>query len=222
MPVHRRKKDTTPPPLGSTQEPAIPPLPDQQTFRQYLRELARGAIRVVLEDVMREELDALIGVGWGECSPKRKGYRNGFYSRDLVTSSGRLEDLKVPRDREGHFHTQVFDRYSRYEPQVAQGLTEMFVAGVSTNKVGEVAQTLMGVAPSASAVSRLNQTLSRQFEAWRERSLQEHWRILYLDGVHFSIRHGDKADSTLILTALGVDLEGHKEVLALPTICAMS
>jgi putative transposase len=43
----------------------------------------------------------------------------------------------------------------------------------------------------------------------------EHWRILYLDGVHFSIRHGDKADSTLILTALGVDLEGHKEVLAL-------
>jgi putative transposase len=215
MPVHRRKKDTTPPPLGSTQKPAIPPLPDQQTFQQYLRELARGAIRVVVEDVMREELDALIGVRWGESSPKRKGYRNGFYSRDLVTSSGRLEDLKVPRDREGRFHTQVFDRYSRYEPHIAEGLTQMFVAGTSTQKVGEVTQTLMGVTPSASAISRLNQTLSRQFEAWRERSLQEHWRILYLDGVHFSIRHGDKADSTLILTALGVDLEGHKEVLAI-------
>ena len=64
-------------------------------------------------------------------------------------------------------------------------------------------------------ISRLNQTLTQQFDAWRERPLQEHWRILYLDGVHFSIRHGDKADSTLILTALGVDLEGHKEVLAL-------
>ena len=91
----------------------------------------------------------------------------------------------------------------------------MFVAGTSTQKVGEVAQTLMGVSPSASTISRLNQTLSHQFEAWRERSLQEHWRILYLDGVHFSIRHGDKADSTLILTALGVDLAGNKEVLAL-------
>ncbi len=215
MPVYHHKKDTTPTAPGSTQEPAIPPLPDQQTFRQYLRELARGAIRVVVEDVMREELDALIGVGWGESSPKRKGYRNGFYRRDLVTSSGRLEDLKVPRDREGHFHTQVFDRYSRYEPHIAEGLTQMFVAGTSTQKVGEVAQTLMGVAPSASAVSRLNQTLSRQFEVWRERPLQEHWRILYLDGTHLSIRHGDKADSTLILTALGVDLEGHKEVLSL-------
>jgi putative transposase len=38
--------------------------------------------------------------------------------------------------------------------------------------------------------------------------LQEHWRILYLDGVHFSVRHGDQADATIILTALGVDLEG--------------
>jgi putative transposase len=215
MSVHRQKKDTTPTPLSSTQEQTPLPLPDQQTFQQYLRELARGAIRVVLEDVMREELDALIGVGWGECSPKRKGYRNGHYTRNLVTSSGRLEDIKVPRDREGHFHTQVFERYSRYEPHIAEGLTQMFVAGTSTQKVGEVAQTLMGVAPSASTISRLNQTLTQQFEAWRQRPLQDHWRILYLDGVHFSIRHGDRADSTIILTALGVDLAGNKEVLAL-------
>jgi len=91
----------------------------------------------------------------------------------------------------------------------------MFVAGTSTHKVGEVAQTLLGVAPSASAISRLNQTLTQQFETWRERSLQTPWRIVYLDGIHFSIRHGDKADSTIILTALGVDATGNKEVLAL-------
>ena len=72
----------------------------------------------------------------------------------------------------------------------------------------------MGVAPSASTISRLNQTLTQQFDTWRPRSLQEHWRILYLDGIHFSIRHGEQADSTIILTALGVDLEGNKEVLA--------
>jgi len=215
MPVHRHKKDTTPTPSGSTQEQVAAPLPNQQTFQQYLRELARRAIRVVLEGVMREELDALIGVGWGESSPKRKGYRNGSYTRDLVTASGRIEEINVPRDREGQFHTQVFDRYRRYEPHIADGLTQMFVAGTSTHKVGEVAQTLMGVAPSASTISRLNQSLTQQFDAWRQRPLQEHWRILYLDGVHFSVRHGDKADSTVILTALGVDLAGNKEVLAL-------
>jgi hypothetical protein len=132
MPVHRQKKDSTPNASGSTQDQPVPPLPDQQTFQQYLRELARAAIRVVLEGVMRQELDALIGVGWGECSPKRKGYRNGFYSRDLVTSSGRIEEINVPRDRAGQFHTQVFERYRRYEPHIAEGLTHMFVSGTST------------------------------------------------------------------------------------------
>ena len=87
----------------------------------------------------------------------------------------------------------------------------MFVAGVSTEKVGEVAQTPIGVTPSTSTVSRFNQTLTEQFEVWRQRALQAHWRILYLDGVHFTIRHGDQADSTILLTVLGVDLEGNKE-----------
>ncbi len=214
MPVAKKKR-TTSTPDPSTSDPSSPVLPEQQVFHQYLRALAQSAVRVVIETVMREELDAFIGAAWGECSPKRKGYRNGTYTRDLVTSTGRLEELKVPRDREGQFHTQAFERYRRYEPQIAEGLTQMFVAGVSTHKVGEVAETLLGVAPSASTISRLNQTLTHQYEIWRQRPLQTHWRVLYLDGVHFSIRHGDKADSTIILTALGVDLQGNKEVLAL-------
>jgi putative transposase len=85
--------------------------------------------------------------------------------------------------------------------------------------VGEVAQTLLGVAPSASTISRLNQSLTQQFEAWRQRSLHAHWRIVYLDGIHFDVPHGDRVDSTVILSALGVDLDGNKEVLALRT-CA--
>jgi len=184
-------------------------------FHEHLRALIRSATRIVIEEVMCDELDQFIGVGWGECSPKRKGYRNGTYTRDLATSTGRIEDLKVPRDREGEFHTKAFERYSRYEPAIAEGLTKMFVSGTSTHKMGEVAQMLLGVEPSASSVSRLNQTLTQQFDAWRERRLQTHWRIMYLDGIHFKIRHGEKCDTSIILTALGVDLEGNKEVLAL-------
>src|ERR1700719_1206648 len=134
---------------------------------------------------MREELEQCIGASWGEITPNRRGYRNGHYTRDLVTSTGRIEDLKVPRDREGAFHSEVFERYNRYEPEVAEALTQMFGSrDKHAISVGEVAQTLMGVAPSASAVSRLNQTLTEQYEAWRERGLQTHYRVVYLDGVH--------------------------------------
>jgi putative transposase len=78
--------------------------------------------------------------------------------------------------------------------------------------VGKVAEKLLGVAPSA--VSRLNRTLTEQYEAWRERRLLPHYRIVYLDGIHFTVRHGTHTDATMILTALGVDLEGNREVLA--------
>jgi putative transposase len=214
MPVPKKERTTSNMDSQAGEQASLP-IPDQQTFHEHLRALTRNAVRVVIEEVMREELKAFLGAAWGEHTPGRKGYRNGTYSRDLATSSGPIEELQVPRDREGRFQTQVFDRYSRYEPQVAEGLTQMFVAGVSTEKVGEVAQTLIGVAPSASSVSRLNQNLTQQFETWRERPLLPHYRILYLDGVHFTVRHGEKTDSTIILTALGVDLEGNKEVLAL-------
>src|SRR5437899_6476740 len=152
-----KKKGTTSQNVLSKSEPSAPLLPEQQEFHQHLRALAQSAVRTVLEIVMCEELDAFIGAAWGECSPKRKGYRNGSYTRDLVTSTGRLANLSVPRDREGQFHTQAFERYSRYEPHIAEGLMQMFVAGTSTHKVGAVAQTVLGVAPSASTISRLSQ-----------------------------------------------------------------
>jgi putative transposase len=218
MPDHQ-KKNTSPDEKGATPTVVSSDPLKPEDFHQYLRAEIRDATRTVMEEIMREELSQFLGATWGERTAQRKGYRNGFYTRDLMTTAGPIEDLTVPRDRAGEFHTQAFEQYSRYEPQVAEGLTQMFVTGTSTHKVGEVAQKLIGVTPSASAVSRLNQSLTQQFEAWRERSLQVHWRVVYLDGIHFKIRHGDRCDTSIILTALGVDLEGKKEVLAL-RVCA--
>jgi transposase-like protein len=192
MPVDKKKHTTTSKSDAATSNtPEAEPL-RPETFHQYLRAEIRQATRAVMEEILREELSQFLGAEWGESTAQRRGYRNGFYTRDLMTSTGPIEDLNVPRDRAGEFHTQAFEQYCRYEPQIAEGLTQMFVAGASTQKVGHVAQTLMGVTPSASAVSRLNQTLTQQFEAWRERPLQTHWRVLYLDGIHFKIRHGEQ------------------------------
>jgi transposase-like protein len=109
------KKSTTSTPDPEIFEQVGSQLPDQNTFHQHLREQIRRAVQAVMEEVMRDELTKFLGAQWGECTPERHGYRNGSYTRDLATSSGPVEDLRVPRDREGHFHTKVFERYSRYE-----------------------------------------------------------------------------------------------------------
>lgn len=123
MPVPKNKPITSSP-EGSTPESSSPTALDQEEFRQHLRRLAVSAVQVLLEQVMREELEQCLGASWGECTPTRRGYRNGFYTRDLVTPTGRMEDLKVPRDRDSQFHSQVFERYNRYEPEVAEALTQ--------------------------------------------------------------------------------------------------
>ncbi len=213
MPVGKKK--STPKEVQPSTEKPMYPWPDQAEFLNHIKTLAQSAARVVMENAMLDEIAGVLGAKWGEHSPARKGYRNGFYTRDLGTSLGLIAGLKVPRDREGQYQTQVFDQYHRYQPQVEQGLVEMFVDGTSTTRVGEVAQTLMGVAPSKSAVSRMNADLTRQFEVWRNRDLASEWLAIWLDGVYFQVRHGEQAVSMPLLVALAVDKTGHKEVLAL-------
>ena len=98
---------------GSPPESSLAVALEQEEFRQHLRRLAVSVVQVLLEHVMREELEQCPGASWGECTPTRRGYRNGSYTRALVTPTGRIEDLKVPRDRTAAFHTQVFERYAR-------------------------------------------------------------------------------------------------------------
>ena len=116
MPVP--KKRTTSTSEATKVESSDHPMPDEQEFRLRMRNLAVSAMRVLIEDVMREELEQYLCAKWGECTSERKGYRNGSYTRDLVTKTGRIEDLSVPRYHAGQFQTQVFERYGRYEPEV--------------------------------------------------------------------------------------------------------
>jgi Transposase, Mutator family len=80
MPVP--KKHTTSTSEAATVESSDHTMPDAQEFRQHLRNLAVSAMRSVIEEVMREELEQCLGAAWGECTAERKGYRNGTYTRD--------------------------------------------------------------------------------------------------------------------------------------------
>src|SRR5947199_3657391 len=83
MPVP--KKRTTSTSDAAKMESSDPQLPDEQEFRQRMRNLAVSAMRVLIEEVMREELEQCLGAAWGECTPERKGDRNSSKSLVLVT-----------------------------------------------------------------------------------------------------------------------------------------
>ena len=104
-----------------------------------MREIVRAAVTEILEVEMTEAL----GAERSERTEGRLGYRAGYYARSLVTRVGKLE-LRVPRDREGRFSTQLFERYSRSEKALVGALAEMYVQGVSTRKVKAITEELCG------------------------------------------------------------------------------
>ena len=115
-------------------------------------DLLRNIIQQVLQEILEAEMDQALGATKSERSDNRRGYRSGYYPRTLLTRVGKVS-LQVPRDREGRFSTEIFDRYRRSEKALVLAIAGMHVQGLSTRDVSEVAEELFGNSISASSVS---------------------------------------------------------------------
>lgn len=106
----------------------------------------------VVQKVLEEELTAYLQAEPHERTKERAGYRNGYKPRALTTRLGRME-LMVPKDREGRFQTELFERYQRSEKALMLSLVEMYVHGVSTRKVKAITEALCGLTYRRARVS---------------------------------------------------------------------
>jgi transposase-like protein len=126
----------------------------QASLRDLLQEKMKLAIQYTLIQALEEEVENYIQAAPHERTKNRRDHRNGTYRRGLGTSMGEIEDLAVPRTRKG-FQSQLFDRYRRRQAELDESICQMFVQGVSTEKVGRIVESLSGSHPSPSTVSRV-------------------------------------------------------------------
>jgi putative transposase len=176
--------------------------------KDLLKELVRETVQQILETEMTET----IGASKSQRTGARRGYRSGYYERSLVTRVGKLE-LRVPQDRDGHFSTELFERYSRTERAFVGALVEMYVQGVSTRKIKAVTEELCGHEFSASAVSRLNVKLDETLRRFAERPLDEEYPYVMLDARYERVREDGVVSKRAVLIAIGVNSDGRRCVL---------
>lgn len=184
----------------------------KEAIRDFIDSRVREAVKETLEEIMEAEMRAHLGAEKAERTEERMGYRNGYRSRDLETRVGAIE-LSVPRDRDGLFETDVFEKYRRAEVSLEEAMLEMYLAGVSTRKVADVTETLCGVRKSSSAQSDLNKKLYERLKKWRERPIEGQYPYIYLDGIVVSMRLGEGVENVSLLIAIGVSAQGYREVL---------
>jgi len=174
----------------------------------FLRELVQRTVQQVLE----AEMTSFLGAGTYERNGERRGWRNGYKPRTLKTRVGELE-LMVPKDREGEFQTELFERYQRSEKALVLAMLEMYVEGVSTRKVSAITEALCGLEVSKSQVSALTQKLDAEIAQWRTRPLTQSYPYLVVDARYEKVRQGGAVVSQGVLVVCGIDERGYREVL---------
>jgi len=182
-------------------------------FRMHFEQGCRYVARRVYDKVLAVDFDRFISAGRYQRSPKRRGHRNGYRRRSLLTSVGVL-DLKVPRDREGKYRPDLFARYQRVDGSLEETIRAMFLRGVSTRKVGEILDVLCGERLSASKVSTVVRELDQAVIDFANSPINDDFLFLFVDALTVKIRFELKAKKVKLLVAYGIKVDGSRELIS--------
>lgn len=187
----------------------------EQLF-DLIRSDIRQCVGQYLSEMMEVELTQFLGREPYERTDQPSNHRNGSYGRQYTLKGIGKVNVKVPRDRQGDFQTQVIPRSKPYEDQLRKDVSLMFLTGISTRTLSIMSTRLIGRRVSPTEVSNANKELISAVEQWRQRDLsQEHTKYIFVDGVNFDMRRGDSVEKVPVLAAIGVSQSGARMVLGL-------
>ncbi len=166
-----------------------------------------------LEQMLEAELSDHLGYERYEPQGRNTGNsRNGYYGKKIRTSDGDVE-IQVPRDRNGTYEPKIVPKYGSNTNELEEKILGLYARGVSTRDIQDTLVELYGVDVSASTISKVTDKVWEQVEAWQNRPLAPIYPIIYMDAIHIKIRRDGKVSNTAVHIVLGVDLEGHRDVL---------
>jgi len=186
-----------------------------------LNELMRLMLKSGLERMLNTEMDVHLGRQGAAESPaaeeaKRSGNRRNGRSKKTVQGELGEVTLDTPRDRNGTFEPRIVGKHQRRIPDFDEKLLALYAKGMTTRDIQEIVQELYGVEVSPTLISSVTEDLDAEVTAWRNRSLDRVWPIVYFDGIVVHVRGENRRVSQhTMYVALGVNLEGQKELLGL-------
>jgi len=189
---------------------------EQQNLFEMIRENVQETVGHYLSILMDKEMSHFLGRDRYVRCHENTNHRNGSYRRKFTLKGIGKVDLKVPRDRNGLFSSEVIPRSKQYEDVLREDLSVMFLAGISTRTLSMMSERLIGRRLSAGEISNVSKELTAAVEAWRERDLStEPIKYLYIDGTNFSMRIDGSVEKVPVLVVIGVTTAGYRTVLGL-------
>jgi putative transposase len=183
---------------------------------EYIGMNIQKEVGTFLSNLMGKELTDHIGRERYKRKDGATDYRNGSYCRTFCIKGIGNVEVRVPRDRDGDFHSQVLPRCQRYDSRITEDLAALYLTGVSTRTLSLLTKRLIGRSLSPTEVSKATSELKHAVETWRMRDLsREKIKYAFIDGVNFRMRIGGSIEPVPILVVIGVREDGTKLVLGL-------
>ena len=178
-----------------------------------LNKLLKTLNKSMLETMLDAEMDEHIGYEKHHHSESNNA-RNGHSKKTLRSSKGEFE-LEVPRDRDGEFEPQIVKKHQTRVGAMDDKIIYLYGQGMSTRELSTMLYDLYDVNVSASLISRVTNAVIDEVIEWQARPVDAVYPIVYLDCIRIKIRQDKRVINKAIYLALGVNIEGHKELLGL-------
>ena len=180
-------------------------------------DMMRSLLQTMINALLSADADAVVGAEYGRPSATRTTQRNGYRHRDLDTRVGTV-DVAIPKLRSGtYFPEWLLERRKRAESALITVVADCYLAGVSTRRMDKLVRQLGIDSLSKSQVSRMASDLDQIVEDFRHRPLAEVGPFTFVsaDALTMKVREGGRVINAVALIAVGVNGDGHREVLGL-------
>ena len=205
--------------------------PEEQERRDKIRELLQLANVNSMDDIqnlfkdtiaefMENGLDAEMDdqLGYSKYDYKNKdtdNSRNGHSSKVLRTSFGDV-DIAVPRDRKGEFDPQILKKnQTSISQDIEEKILSMYAKGMTTSDIEAHIRDIYGVEVSDTTVSRITDKILPIAKEWQQRPLESVYAVMFLDAIHYHVRSEGQIVKKAVYIAIGIDLDGKKDVLGM-------
>ena len=182
---------------------------DGKELDSFLQQLQKRATEKILEGELDAHLD------YAKNQPAQStNRRNGYGTKTIKNSYGEAE-IKVPRDREGSFDPQLIPKRKGMAAGIESIIISLYAKGMSNYDIEEQIKDLYDIQVSTSTISRITDAIKSDIIAWQNRPLEEQYLIVWMDGIVFKVRENSKVINKTVYIAVGLRIDGKKEVLGL-------
>src|SRR3954453_818427 len=179
--------------------------------------LLKRLTKALLERAMNAELTNDLGYEKHDPAGHNSGNsRNGTTSKTVKGEFGEIV-VETPRDRNGSFEPQILGKHQTRFEGFDDKILSMYARGMTTREIQGHLQEMYGIEVSPTLISDVTDAVLDEVKAWQNRPLETIYGVVYLDALYVKMRHEGRVENRAVYVAIGIDLEGRKEVLGLWT-----